>query len=678
MIDASILSKVLSDYKKDFITRQWQEEKYKWEAVKHFQDYWDINAADFVSMFSKSIGKTGNLLLSYNYFPAGMIIDFAKKDSEATRAMFINLFDENKDLIDRVESFITSSEKMRAKYGEGTWKQHFQNANSVTTYLWLRYPDKYYIFKYSEFVEVSRVLDSDFTPKRGATAHNIAGGFRMYDEISKHLADDKELVQMLQSSLTESCYPDPALKTLTIDVGFYISRNYPKNKNETESDWFPKGYSPNITKEQWVSLLSNPTIFTLDSLKVMKRLKDFGGAASCIQLADKYGESYNFYNNNSTSLARRVQKKTGCPMPPVSEDSKWWPILYLGKFTTNKEDGVFIWKLRNELNEALDLVDLSSVPLYTDMRQPVAEKMDDDPGNAKSALESKPEEVIEKYSKEDFLDEVFMSEADYETLVSLLKNNKNIILKGAPGVGKTFTAQRLAYAVMGVQDKNRVEFIQFHQNYSYEDFVMGYKPQGDGFELKHGCFYRFCQKAMASPGRDFFFIIDEINRGNMSKIFGELLMLIEKDYRGHEITLAYDGKAFTVPENLYLIGMMNTADRSLAMIDYALRRRFSFFEMEPGYNTDGFRRYQAGFDNETFNELIERIGELNREIIQDSSLGRGFCIGHSYFCNKAICTDQWMREVVEYSILPMLEEYWFDKPEKITRWTNILRGVLND
>lgn len=678
MINTEKLTGILVDYKRNFIPNQWQEEKYKWEAIKHFQGNWDINASDFLGMFSKSLDKTGNLLLSRNNFPAGMIKEFAKKDTEAVRSMFIDLYDENKNLIDRVERFISTADELREKYDDGTWKQHFQNANSITTYLWLRYPDKYYIYKYSEFIEVSRVLGSDFTPKRGATAHNVAGGFKMYDEISKHLAGDTELVQLLQSSLTDSCYPDPALKTLTIDVGFYISRKYSKNSNEISTDWFPADYSPNITTEQWVLLLSDATIFNQDSLKVMKRFKDYGGAASCIQLAKKYGESFNFYNNNSTSLARRIQKKTGCPMPPVSENSKWWPILYLGKYSTSGEAGAYIWKLRNELSEALDLVDLSYVPLYSETEQSSTEDLDSQIDIAKDAPPLNSKEVIETYSKEDFLDEVFMSSEDYETLVSLLHNNKNIILKGAPGVGKTFTAQRLAYAVMGIKDKNRVEFIQFHQNYSYEDFIIGYKPQGDGFELKHGCFYKFCQKAMASPNEDFFFIIDEINRGNMSKIFGELLMLIEKDYRGKEITLAYNDMKFTVPENLYLIGMMNTADRSLAMIDYALRRRFSFFEMEPGYNSDGFRRYQAGFNNETFDELIDKVRELNREITQDSSLGRGFCIGHSYLCNKVIFTDQWMREVVEYSILPMLEEYWFDKPEKSARWANLLRGIFND
>ncbi len=284
------------------------------------------------------------------------------------------------------------------------------------------------------------------------------------------------------------------------------------------------------------------------------------------------------------------------------------------------------------------------------------------------------------YTRKDFLNEVFMTAAQYDELKALLLNKMNVILQGAPGVGKTFSAKRLAYSIMGETDDSRVKLIQFHQNYSYEDFIMGYRPDGETFTLTTGIFYDFCQSALDNPDKAYFFIIDEINRGNMSKIFGELLMLIEKDYRGTETTLAYNGKSFSVPKNIYIIGMMNTADRSLAMIDYALRRRFSFFEMEPGFDSEGFKKYQKQFSNDRFDQLIAQIKSLNEEISNDKSLGKGFMIGHSYFCGREAdqCTDEWMRAVVKFDILPMLSEYWFDEPDKIERWKEKLSGIFND
>ena len=286
---------------------------------------------------------------------------------------------------------------------------------------------------------------------------------------------------------------------------------------------------------------------------------------------------------------------------------------------------------------------------------------------------------MQPYTKDDFLSEVYLSAEDYDRLTEVLFNKKNVILQGAPGVGKTFCANRLAYSLMGEKNDHQIEFIQFHQSYSYEDFMMGYKPnESGGFTLKTGVFYRFCQKAANQRDKKFFFIIDEINRGNLSQIFGELLMLIEKDYRGKTITLAYNGIPFSVPDNLYIIGMMNTADRSLAMIDYALRRRFSFFELEPGFDSKGFNAYKDKLANETFNELISKVSELNEELRRDKSLGKGFCIGHSYFCGrtKDNCTDRWMQAVVDYDILPMLSEYWFDDDSKVQRWDTILHGVF--
>lgn len=259
------------------------------------------------------------------------------------------------------------------------------------------------------------------------------------------------------------------------------------------------------------------------------------------------------------------------------------------------------------------------------------------------------------YSKDDFLNEVYMDEDTYNTLTELLEAKYNVILQGAPGVGKTFAAKRLAYSIMGQKDTSRVAMVQFHQSYSYEDFVQGYRLSKDGFELENGIFYKFCKEAEEDNERPYFFIIDEINRGNLSKILGELMMLIEKDKRGEKIKLLYSNEWFTVPQNVRIIGMMNTADRSLALMDYALRRRFAFFDFAPAFSSEGFKNYLAEKNSQKLESLITAVESLNNTISSDESLGDGFGIGHSYFCTDGEITDEWLKSVVEYEVIPLIK-----------------------
>lgn len=679
MFNKSILEKVLAQYKQDFVLTQWKNENYKWKAVKQFQDNWDVNASDFSEMLSRSLEKTYNLLASANNFPKGMMSEFAKAAPEEVRAMFIALFDESRDVFERMDEFKHQSSVLLEKYGNGA-AQHYQYENAISTYLWLRYPDKYYIYKFSEVKTVASELESDYQFRKGAYAENIRNFLNLYDEISAALKEDAELVNLLHSHLTDDCYPDPELKTLTIDVGFYISRVFLQKNIDAPTRPSLNYAVPSVEEANlplhddekcnywWLN--ANPKIWRFSDIAV--------GETQAYTLYNENGNKRRIFQNFLDAKVGDVV--IGYESNPVRQ------IVAIGRVSAEQDGEKLFFEKVETLSSPIDYAVLKECPELENMeyfRNPQGSLFKLTRSEYEFILDMIREEnpivtasSSDAYTKDDFLNEVYMTEERYETLVNVLRNKKNIILQGAPGVGKTFAARRLAWSMMGEKDDSRIEFVQFHQNYSYEDFMMGYKPVEEGFELKYGIFYRFCQKAANQPDKEFFFIIDEINRGNMSKIFGELLMLIEKDYRGTKMTLAYNGLPFSVPKNLYIIGMMNTADRSLAMIDYALRRRFSFFEIEPGFDSQGFISYQNGLNSETLDELISKVKELNRKIAADKSLGRGFCIGHSYFCGRDVCTDEWLHSVVDYDILPMLSEYWFDDENEFQRWKNILQGVF--
>lgn len=679
MFNKSILEKVLAQYKQDFVLTQWKNENYKWKAVKQFQDNWDVNASDFSEMLSRSLEKTYNLLASANNFPKGMMSEFAKAAPEEVRAMFIALFDESRDVFERMDEFKHQSSVLLEKYGNGA-AQHYQYENAISTYLWLRYPDKYYIYKFSEVKTVASELESDYQFRKGAYAENIRNFLNLYDEISAALKEDAELVNLLHSHLTDDCYPDPELKTLTIDVGFYISRVFLQKNIDAPTRPSLNYAVPSVEEANlplhddekcnywWLN--ANPKIWSFSDIAV--------GETQAYTLYNENGNKRRIFQNFLDAKVGDVV--IGYESNPVRQ------IVAIGRVSAEQDGEKLFFEKVETLSSPIDYAVLKECPELENMeyfRNPQGSLFKLTRSEYEFILDMIREEnpivtasSSDAYTKDDFLNEVYMTEERYETLVNVLRNKKNIILQGAPGVGKTFAARRLAWSMMGEKDDSRIEFVQFHQNYSYEDFMMGYKPVEDGFELKYGIFYRFCQKAANQPDKEFFFIIDEINRGNMSKIFGELLMLIEKDYRGTKMTLAYNGLPFSVPKNLYIIGMMNTADRSLAMIDYALRRRFSFFEIEPGFDSQGFISYQNGLNSETLDELISKVKELNRKIAADKSLGRGFCIGHSYFCGRDVCTDEWLHSVVDYDILPMLSEYWFDDENEFQRWKNVLQGVF--
>lgn len=673
MIDNNRFQELLEEYKSELKGVRWDDEKFKWQAIKGFQERWDIESTDFCTMLKNSLDKTFNLLASSHYFPRKMIEEFAQKESETVRQMFMDLFDESKDLYGRMVSFKAQSKQLVNKYWD-SGKSDFQTENTLTTYLWLRYPDKYYIYKFEEAKSLANELKTNYVFKAGDYKNNVENFIKLYDELSQELCKDLELKQIVQSKLEDDCHDDPKCKTLAIDFGYFVNQRQKAAKIEDEKKSLNvkeeiEEYN-NLNEPHYWFLSANPKIWSMPSMPVGKE------------------QSYTLYNDNGNK--RRVfqnfldakvgDKIIGYESTPIRQ-----VVAILEVIKEQDEERIYFKKVES-LSSPIDLSLLKACPGLENMEFFVCSQ-----GSLFKLSKNEYEQILDlireenpvqtnkvvnKYTKEDFLNDVYVTDTKYDRFVSVLKKKKNIILQGPPGVGKTFAAKRLAYSIMEEKNDDRIEFVQFHQNYSYEDFMLGYKPCENGFEMKYGIFYQFCQKASNHPDKDYFFIIDEINRGNMSKIFGELLMLIEPDYRDNKIKLAYNGLDFSVPQNLHIIGMMNTADRSLALIDYALRRRFSFFTMEPGFDTDGFKKYQQKLNSPVFDKLIDRVKDLNDEILKDDSLGSGFCIGHSYFCNLDTCTNENLLDIVDFDILPMLNEYWFDEPSKVERWKNDLHGVF--
>ena len=292
-------------------------------------------------------------------------------------------------------------------------------------------------------------------------------------------------------------------------------------------------------------------------------------------------------------------------------------------------------------------------------------------------FETDTQTMVKNYSIDDITsDGCFLPKAKIELILKRLRDKKNLILQGPPGTGKTWLAKRLAFALMGQRDDSKIRAVQFHPNLSYEDFIRGWRPSGEGkLTLVDGPFMEMIKAAIDDPESKYVIVIEEINRGNPAQVFGEMLTLLETDKRTPDEALElsyrkFDGERVYIPSNLYVIGTMNIADRSLALVDLALRRRFAFIDLEPtlGKPWHDWVQSKNGIDSNVLTGIDSRIRALNEEISADTSLGAQFQVGHSYVTPAVGMTitnaKEWFSEVVQTEIGPLLDEYWFDDLEK--------------
>ncbi|MCL2610368.1 MAG: AAA family ATPase [Defluviitaleaceae bacterium] len=402
----------------------------------------------------------------------------------------------------------------------------------------------------------------------------------------------------------------------------FNNKSYPNGNFGSEID---------ISVDEWKEMLKDEKIFDRNSTDMIQKWYfQPGHQATNSEILEIYRDEYPLHSDipfdeTVRALSKRILEYIGrLDMLKINGEKAYWIVPVQGGRDTSD---VFVWKLRDELVRAIKELNLFS------------------------------------YSVDDFLSDVYMDSEKYDNIITLLNRKKNIIFQGSPGVGKSYLAKKLAYSMLDGEDKRKIEMVQFHPSYSYEDFIEGFRPIENGqFAIKKGVFHKFCERAKKDKANKYFFIIDEINRGNLSKIMGELMLLLEHDKRGEEfaIPLAYSGDRFYVPKNVYIIGMMNTADRSLAMIDYALRRRFGFVSIEPAFSNENFK---TNFKYDKSSEVIEIINKLNALII--NALGSGYQIGHSYFCSNEPFTEQDIKNIFSYEIAELLREYFFDDDSKL-------------
>lgn len=467
------IQRIIDQYKDSF--QIWfPQEIYKWRAVQCFQTHWHPEQENLAEVLRNSLAQAGNLLDTNYSYPCKMILYFAEQEPDTVRKMFQQLLRSDEDITERVRRFEQTADELLARHkSKESMKQHFQTDRTVCTYLFFAQPERYFLYQYGKLKAFLSEIGSDSLCKAGdrqnlITYHEIVG------KMLCGIQQDSELLNMVQTELDKlgtAYYPDPEHHLLADDVIYFGSQLYKNDYWPSQAD-----YDPEISVEQWENLLMDRAVCTAENLAVLQKIRQLGGEATCKQLSQKFGDSPAHYNGSMVQLARRVHTNTNCPLvQDIDGGQNWWPVLFLGRSALREQPGTYSWKLRDELEDALELL---------------AQKEVNSP----------------------------MSFA------------KNTILYGPPGTGKTYQAANYAVAIIEgkmleeVQSEphekvleryqqyrqdSRIEFTTFHQSFGYEDFIEGIRPrflseeeeeknEGEiAYEIADGVFKRFC--SMAQP-----------------------------------------------------------------------------------------------------------------------------------------------------------------------------------
>lgn len=627
------LKEILDRYKTDF-DQQWNEEKYKWEALKCFQDNWKIDAADFLSMMKAAFAKKGNLLDTNGNYPFAWIKEVSQIVPEEVRSMFASLYDEGEDVFGRIEAFKQTAAALRHRYTPDA-NNHYQRENPITIYLWLRYPEKYYIYKFKETRKISSFLGLQlkYPIFKGSYPDNVKDCWSIYNLIHQAVLKDTQLQSLFQQHLDDSCYPDEQFRTLAMDVGYYISKKC-SSDSSVISDDDSQNSDEDAPLETTALMTSSNHPLTLNT--ILYGPPGTGKTHEMQKLADRYFTSENIV------LAEEERNDS------IAASLGWWEVAALilkdtghpMKVSEIKDHPLMEAKIRSSDCAEPERTIWATIQSHTK----------DECEFVKTVVRHDPKVFSKNRDSQWTVDETLLSESSPELL-------------------ETFNRYKNQDQTLSVVE--RYKFVTFHQSFCYEQFVEGITAEIDdeskqiAYKNKSGVFKTICKEANEHPDKNYALFIDEINRGNVSGIFGELITLIEEDKRGTtKVLLPYSREPFTVPKNLYIIGSMNTADRSIEAMDSALTRRFSRIEMEPRPELLSMDPWKPRYLSIDLQKLLEAI---NRRI--EFLLDHDHKIGHSYFMKIRGSSPEEelnnLRRVMKDEIIPLLEDYFFGDLNKV-------------